>query len=251
MMRLFDTHFHIIDSKYPLISNQGYSPPTFTVADYLRAVEGLNVCGGTVVSGSFHGYEYHYLIDSIGQLGIQQYAGVCNLDMNLDHEQLFRLNEAGFQGVRLNMYRSDNIGDIHEQVLLCNKLYYDHKWHTELYIDSAELPKHNSILTTLAAPFSIDHLGLSAEGLKHLYDWVHRGIKVKATGFGRLNFDPVPVMKEIYGINPDALLFGSDLPSTRAKRPFSSTDIAVIKENFTTSQQEKIFYQNAKQFYCR
>ena len=31
---LFDSHFHIIDQRFPLIANQGYLPETFQVEDY-------------------------------------------------------------------------------------------------------------------------------------------------------------------------------------------------------------------------
>ena len=32
--RIFDTHLHIVDPRFPLVPNQGYLPPPFTVDDY-------------------------------------------------------------------------------------------------------------------------------------------------------------------------------------------------------------------------
>ncbi|MHA7292125.1 hypothetical protein ACX80V_21180 [Arthrobacter sp. MDT3-24] len=55
--RIFDSHFHIIDSRFPLVRNNGYLPPEFTVSDYLRAVSDLGVTGGVVVSGSFQAFD--------------------------------------------------------------------------------------------------------------------------------------------------------------------------------------------------
>ena len=55
-------------------------------------------------------------------------------------------------------------------------------------------------------------------------------MKVKATGFGRVNFDPIPIMKKVFQINPHSLMFGTDLPSTRAKTPFSKNDINLRKK---------------------
>lgn len=31
--RIFDSHFHIIDSRFPLVRNDGYLPLEFTVPD--------------------------------------------------------------------------------------------------------------------------------------------------------------------------------------------------------------------------
>jgi len=33
-VRVFDTHLHIVDPRFPLVPNQGYLPDPFTVADY-------------------------------------------------------------------------------------------------------------------------------------------------------------------------------------------------------------------------
>jgi len=78
-------------------------------------------------------------------------------------------------------------------------------------------------------------LGLSKEGLLGLYYWAEKGEKIKATGFGRIDFDPILAMKKIYEINTMALLFGTDLPSNRAQKPFPGKDIDLIKDNFTSS----------------
>jgi predicted TIM-barrel fold metal-dependent hydrolase len=87
--------------------------------------------------------------------------------------------------------------------------------------------------------------------LNDLYLWVQRGIRVKATGFGRLDFEPLPVLKQIHSINSEALLFGTDLPSTRADTPFSSKDTMLIKDNFSEDDQQLIFFENAEKWYAR
>ncbi|WP_019217684.1 amidohydrolase family protein [Legionella tunisiensis] len=96
---------------------------------------------------------------------------------------------------------------------------------------------------------SIDHLGLTTDGLNHLYQLVEHGIHVKATGFMRVDFDPLTVMKQINHINPNALMFGTDLPGTRAKRQFNQNDLILIEDNFTASDCKRIFCDNALEFY--
>ena len=55
--RLFDSHFHVIDHRFPLVANQGYTPPPFPLADYRAAASPLGVEGGAVVSGSFQAFD--------------------------------------------------------------------------------------------------------------------------------------------------------------------------------------------------
>ena len=39
--QMFDSHFHIIDKRFPLIINNGYLPEEFTCKDYLEKNIGL------------------------------------------------------------------------------------------------------------------------------------------------------------------------------------------------------------------
>ncbi len=46
-------------------------------------------------------------------------------------------------------------------------------------------------------------------------------------------------------------MFGTDLPSTRAKRPFRFSDIELIYNIFEEKQAEKVLYKNAVDWYFR
>ena len=41
-------------------------------------------------------------------------------------------------------------------------------------------------------------------------------------------------------INSNAIMFGTDLPSTRAKRPFEKSDIELIEKNFSKEEQKDL-----------
>ncbi len=56
-------------------------------------------------------------------------------------------------------------------------------------------------------------------------------------------------LQAIYHVNPDALMFGTDLPSTRAKRPFNNADVELIQQLFDQQAADKILYENALQWY--
>jgi hypothetical protein len=72
---------------------------------------------------------------------------------------------------------------------------------------------------------------------------------VKATGFGRLDFDPGPALHELARVNPDALLFGTDLPSTRAPRPFRAEDLSLVNEVLGPDLAARAVYLNAVALY--
>jgi predicted TIM-barrel fold metal-dependent hydrolase len=78
---------------------------------------------------------------------------------------------------------------------------------------------------------------------------VDKGTRVKSTGFGRVELNIENALKSIYDINPDALMFGTDLPSTRAKRPFEYADIELIQRLFDEKATDKIMYTNALEWY--
>ena len=43
--RLFDSHCHIIDHRFPIVPNQGYTPPNFPLEDYLAQAKPLGEIG--------------------------------------------------------------------------------------------------------------------------------------------------------------------------------------------------------------
>lgn len=245
-MKIFDAHFHIINPSYPLVRNHGYIPPAFSIEDYTDRLADYELAGGALVSGSFQAFDQEYLVDALGILG-PGFVGVANIPFDLSNEELSRLNEHGVRAVRFNLKRggSERIKHLN---YLSNKLYQQYQWHTELYLDSIDLPELMPTLRSIPA-FSIDHLGLSKDGLDQLYHCVELGARIKTTGFGRINFSPIPVMNQILKINPEALLFGTDLPSTRARVPFSDNDIELIKRNFSITELHMILYKNAVKWY--
>lgn len=247
-MEIFDSHFHIINPIYPVDENNGYLPSKFTVEDYRERTINYNIVGGAIVSASYQAFHQEYLIDELSKLG-NNYFGVANIPLAIKAEELKRLQKVNVVAVRFNLKRSafHNLKDIDR---LSNHLYENYGWHAEFYVDSKDLKSLKTLLENIPK-FSLDHLGLSKEGLSELYHWVEKGAKVKASGFGRINFKPIPVMKKIFEINPDSLMFGTDLPSTRAKSTFSARDINLIKDNFTEFEQHKIFFANASEWYSR
>lgn len=244
--KVFDSHFHIIDPRFPLIANNGYLPPKFDVQDYKKSVANFNIIGGAIVSGSFQGLDQTYLINAIQLLG-NKFVGVTQLPATTTDQEIMQLNKQGIRALRFNIKRGGaaNIEDLED---FSNRVYALAGWHIELYIDSKDLEILSAKISRLKK-FSIDHLGLSKEGFPILKKLVEKGGYVKATGFGRLNFEPVQALRELMQINPKAVMFGTDLPSTRAPTPFSKKDLELIIKSFSEAEIKQILCENALDFY--
>jgi predicted TIM-barrel fold metal-dependent hydrolase len=72
---------------------------------------------------------------------------------------------------------------------------------------------------------------------------------VKATGFGRTEVDVPAALRDLARANPECLMFGSDLPSQRARRPFMASDMDLIREVLGDSLAQRVFWDNAVAFY--
>ncbi len=245
---VFDAHLHIIDPRYPLLGNNGYLPPPFTVEDYCSRIAGLGVAGGAVVSGSFQGFDQSYLTAALAALG-PNYVGVTQIPADTPDAEIERLNSAGVRAVRFNVRRGGS-ADIADAGRLARRVNDIAGWHAEFYIASTELAPLHATLAALPC-ISIDHLGLRADGFTDLLRLVDCGAYVKATGFGRLDFDPGAAMRRILEANPNALMFGTDLPSTRAPRPFSDTDLTGLAELLGYDRAADVLWHNAAALYLR
>lgn len=244
--RVFDSHCHIIDPRFPLVVNQGYTPPAFPLDAYLARAKPLGVVAGAVVSGSFQGDDQTWLMDALPRLGAG-WVGVTQIPNDCPDAEILRLNAIGVRAVRFNVFRGriDTVDDI---VALANRVHAVAGWHAELYTDAAALRPHVAALSKLPR-LSVDHLGMTDAGVPVLLDLVAAGCKVKATGFGRVKLDVPKTLEAIAARNPAALMFGTDMPSTRAERPFEPSDIDLVEKVLGPDLAHKAFWDNPVAFY--
>jgi predicted TIM-barrel fold metal-dependent hydrolase len=244
--KYFDCHFHIIDKNFPLVANQGFMPDAFTTEDYLARLKAVDLCGGAVVSGSFQAFDQSYLIHALKVLG-PSFVGVTQVPQTVSDQDLQELNSAGVRAVRFNVRRGGS-EEVHHLESMARRVHQLVGWHIELYVDSTELAELFEVLVSLPA-VSIDHLGLSKAGFRTLLRLAEKGVRVKATGFGRVDFDVRSALSDLYAANPRALMFGTDLPSTRVPRPYRDNDYTLVLETLGEENAADVFYKNAIDFY--
>lgn len=244
--KLFDAHCHIIDPRFPLQANQGFLPQPFTCADYRQRMAGLNPGGGAVVSGSFQGFDQTYLQAALAELG-PGFVGVTQLPPTVSDAELLGAHRVGIRALRFNLKRGGS-APVAEMASLAARVWDVVGWPVELYVDAAELTDLLPVLRGLPA-FSVDHLGLSRAGLPNLLRLAEQGARVKATGFGRGDLDLPATLRDVHAANPDSLMFGTDLPGTRAPRPFRDADWALINDTLGEEAARKVGWDNARAWY--
>ena len=243
---MFDSHLHIIDPRFPLTPNNGYLPEPFSCDDYMARMSAYQLCGGAVVSGSFQAFDQTYLVAALKTLG-EGFVGVTQIPASTSDEEILALNEYGVRAIRFNLKRGGS-EDLSKLSAMAARVYELARWHVELYVDANDLAELSAVLQQLPA-VSIDHLGLSQSGLKFLYPLAEKGVKVKATGFGRTDFAVAPALKQLYAINPECLMFGTDLPSTRAPVPYSDDHFQRVADTLGEAGARKVFSRNALAWY--
>ncbi len=243
---IFDAHFHLFDAAFPIDANGGYMPPAFSQTDYQRLASPLGICSGVLVGSSFQGYRQDWLCDALTKLGAE-WVGITQLPMDVSDAEILRLAKFGVRGIRFNIYRGDDIS-MDQLVALSQRAFDLAGWHPEIYLDASQIRAHVPQLSKLRG-LVIDHLGMTEAGLPVLLDLVDAGAKVKASGFGRVNLDVPRALERIAQRSPDALMFGSDMPSTRAKRPFQNTDIDLIESILGQELARKALWSNGRSLY--
>jgi hypothetical protein len=116
----------------------------------------------------------------------------------------------------------------------------------ERYLDAKHLAELYSTLTCLPA-IHIDHLGLSRQDFSFLIKLVERGSQVKASG--GVDLDVRNPLREIYSANSNTLMFGTDLPCTRAPRPYSGEDLLLVLDTLGEAAAREGLHENAVAFY--
>lgn len=201
-------------------------------------------------TGSFQGYEQDYFVDALQQLG-KEFVGITQLPLDTTDKELQRLNDIGIRGIRFNLYRGLNhtLEEIKAMSLRCYNLY---GWKTEFYVDLATLSQELKSLILELPATSIDHLGMTKVAEDILVDFVQQGVPIRLTGFGRIEYsrdEVASLIRSLYDANPRGLIFGTDLPSTRAAYRFSKDDIELIQDVLTEAECERVFWQNGMEWY--
>lgn len=140
-------------------------------------------------------------------------------------DEVLALDAAGVRAVRFTLARGGAL-----DIDLALRVHELAGWHAEVY--ATDLPAHEERLRELPR-LVVDHLGMNPEGLAAA---VRLGAMVKATPRYAGDLRAVPA---------ERLMFGSDLPGTRAARTFAPADLEVMAAitNWALADNARAWYR--------
>jgi len=260
-----DAHLHVVDPRFPVHANQGFTPGAYPAGQYLAeagpllAGAGMRLTGAVVVAGSFQGTGQDHLTTAVADLaavlGAGRVAAVAQLPPDTGDGEILTLDGLGVRALRANLVRREAAdtasGGLPGLLALAGRARALAGWHLELYVRAQELPP---LLRDLPAGLDpralvVDHLVLTAAGLDALIGLAGEGARVKATGFSRTDLDVPAALRAVHRRSPGALVAGTDLPGTRAPRRFGPADLAVLTSTFDGCDLRRVLSRNAEALY--
>lgn len=136
-------------------------------------------------------------------------------------EEVLRLHRASVRAIRFNLRRGGSL-----DVDLALRVHELAGWHTEVY--ATDLPAHEDRLRELPR-LVVDHMGMNPEGLAAA---VRLGAMVKVTP---------RYAGDVCAVEPDRLLFGTDLPATRSPRRFTPADLESVPEAALDANPRRLY----------
>ncbi|KAI1259865.1 hypothetical protein F5Y18DRAFT_420480 [Xylariaceae sp. FL1019] len=271
----WDSHMHILDSRFPLSASASYKPADHTLSDAMTFESSVGLSNIVLVQPSIYGNDNSCIFDALKTLGSERARGVVTFDpetMRLD--ELGHWHELGVRGVRINL---KSVGKVMEEPELREtlRLYADKvrplDWVVQIYMPMQMVPLLERIVPYLGVRLCVDHMGHPPLGELEEYkatqnpgtipgfDALVRLLKdgktyVKISAPYRLSTvedgvsDVVPIARKLVREAPDRVVFATDWPHTR----FDGTDIRPwIKEcveicDGDEKLVEKLFRDNAE-----
>jgi predicted TIM-barrel fold metal-dependent hydrolase len=225
-----DCHAHIIGpaAQYPFGGERSYTPREAHRDAYERMLAALGLQRAVIIQPSFYGTDNRCTYDAIVQSGGRWHA-VAVLPVDTPRQEVQRLHDAGFRGVRLNLIYKGGVSlDTLESL---SKLVAPFNWHLELLVDGRDLVELAPRLRRLPVPVEIDHLGrLPAQlgvqhpGFQSLLALLREGnCWAKLSGAYLTSAqafpyqDVTPIAQALVEAAPERLVWGSDWPHQSCK----------------------------------
>lgn len=152
-----DCHLHIYDPAFPYEPDAALRPPPATAATYQAVRDAQGVRRSVIVQPTTYGYDNRCTLDAVARLGMENARAVAVVPATVSDEELFRLDQGGCRGVRINALRGALL-DTEAAGALARRIA-PLGWHLQLHVAGAALPALSPWLRALPVPVVLDHMG--------------------------------------------------------------------------------------------
>lgn len=233
-----DCHHHVYDHRYPAHPSATLLPADASLADYRLLQRRLGLQRHVIVQPSTYGTDNRLLVDTLRSAGPQA-RGVAVVGSEVSEVELQQLHDAGVRGVRFNL--SFLVGVSADMMRPLSRRLAERGWHLQVNGTADLLLAHQALLSQLACPLVIDHMGQLPQpaGLKHpaypVYQrWLEGGrtwFKLSGAYLGSQRTDYADVglvAQALVRQAPERLVWGSDWPHPTKKADAKPDDSALL-----------------------
>jgi predicted TIM-barrel fold metal-dependent hydrolase len=229
-----DCHTHIFgpEKQFPYWSERAYTPADASIAQIKQLHHHLGIERVVIVHPSPYGVDNSRSLEAIRELG-NQARGVSVIDESkTTMQEIEKLHQAGFRGVRLNLETSG----VEDPIFAKNKLVQTAKliqsfgWHIQIYSNPQLVTQLSHEIIHCDVPVVLDHFartsidaGLDQPFILQLLEMLKSGnVWMKLSAPQRITDHPdSDLMAEftnmLIGTNQDRLVWGSDWPHSGAQ----------------------------------
>jgi predicted TIM-barrel fold metal-dependent hydrolase len=222
----WDCHAHLFEdpAKYPLKTTRRYTPPPATAVAYSHMLATLGLDHAVIVQpGIYHDNRVteDALIAATGR-----WRGIALLDPDVTTDEIRRLDDIGFRGVRFNPYH-DATRALRDLETICAKIA-PFGWHAQFHLSARQLPELAPRFEALPVDIVVDHLGHMSPASKastaepgfgqllKMLEGGHCWVKVSAPNrFGDLRPpypSVLPFAQALIAANPERVVWATDWP---------------------------------------
>ncbi|MDP3072913.1 MAG: amidohydrolase family protein [Opitutaceae bacterium] len=228
-----DAHCHIFGPKhiFPYHPNSTYEPPD-AGKDRLKALHRtLGIERAVFVQASCHGPDNRAMLDAIASSN-GAYRGVCIAKKTFTDAEFQQLHDGGVRGVRFNFVTHlGGTPDLDAMKTILARVA-PLGWHLVIHVNAEDIITFEDFFTRIEMDIVVDHMGrvhcdqgTGQRAFQILKTFMRRqNWWCKICGAERISrdgppfHDAVPFARELIGIAPERILWGTDFPHPNITR---------------------------------
>lgn len=251
-----DCHCHVFgpQATFPYAKDAKFRPGDAPKEKLFELHDMLGIERCVVVQSGCHGYDNSVTADTLAARP-GRYLGIALLPIDVSDNELNKLQNQGFRGVRFNYMAHLQGGASTSDLQRFAERLAKRNWHLQIHMDSSLIETMTSTLVSLPVKVVVDHMGRfdasqgmhqpPFEALQELLKNDHLWVKV--SGSERCSrqdapySDATPFARQLVEKFPDRVVWGTDWPhpNFRAEPPDDGVLVNLLAEIAPTQEQLK------------
>ena len=229
-----DAHCHVFGpaAHFPFSSQSKYTPCDASKEQLFELRDFLGFERSVIVQATCHGNNNDALEDALLNSN-DKARGIASVGVEVNHDTLRRLDQAGVRGVRFNFVKRLVDTTPKETFKMISNMIAEYGWHIVVYVESQDLEELVPFLKALPTTIVFDHMArpdvtkgtdskefnLLMKLMENEKFWCKTTCPERLTKIGpEYNYsDVLPFMQKLVTTFPDRVLWGTDWPHPNMK----------------------------------